>query len=428
VLKASSGTWTPGGQSYASPTYAPPLSSATPAPALAGDDNGDAADFAAYLAASCDGAGDTPASSAASDGDADFLRYMLQSRPKEADDDVAASASAVRVAAPEGPSFGLAARLKITQLVKRFPMVPAETVEQCFVGQGTDVDGTAAALREIFGEEYDIVHVERAAETAAAAERARNPPPSQRERALAFAPPPLAPQVKFFFSVHYDCFLVLLYCCNNNTILFFQHAFALRAHDVTWVESGSAVAADYAALRGEATQQSILRNKFFEQATAAYNRGDSARAKKLSSIGKGHQVKADLLHAQVSFLCNLDMTCSLQQTYRALLLYTQAARAILEKRTAALEPKARATTLDLHGLHVAEAYAVLAERLPQMTASGHRTAVVITGAGEHSRLGKAHLLDRVRDWLRDEGYTCREKGAGGGGRGRGGTFIVQLQY
>jgi len=197
---------------------------------------------------------------------------------------------------------------------------------------------------------------------------------------------------------------------------------------VTWVESGSAVAADYAALRGEATQQSILRNKFFEQATAAYNRGDSARAKKLSSIGKGHQVKADLLHAQVSFLCNVYDLSPAANLQCPPIIYAQAARAILEKRTAALEPKARATTLDLHGLHVAEAYAVLAERLPQMTASGHRTAVVITGAGEHSRLGKAHLLDRVRDWLRDEGYTCREKGAGGGGRGRGGTCIVQLQY
>ena len=339
-LTASSSTWTPGG--YAAPAPPPPPPSQGPSVMKA---DGADADFAAYLAASRAESAATSTLAAASvvpptaspaggdaafDGDADFLQYLAASRPTDPAEEAAAAAAAAAAtaaAAPDGPSFGLAARLKITELCSRFPMVPADSVASCFAAHGTDVRRTVAALHEIFGAEYDVLLEERAA--SAEARRVAAIAAASAAARPAARPAPLAA----------------------------AHANALRGHDAAWVESGAAVAKDYAELRGEATQQSILRNKFFEQATAAYNRGDAARAKKLSSIGKGHQAKAQALHAA-------------------------AARAILAKRTAALEPSARATTLDLHGLHVGEAHAALAERLPQIAAAGYRTAVVITGAGE----------------------------------------------
>ena len=90
---------------------------------------------------------------------------------------------------------------------------------------------------------------------------------------------------------------------------------------------------------------------------------------------------------------------------------------------------AASSTLDMHGLHVAEALAAVASRLAALRASaaagragGERSGgslTIITGVGAHSSHA-ARLAPAVRGWL--------EEGKGGRGvrwRERAGTFVVE---
>eukprot|EP00047_Mylnosiga_fluctuans_P008381 m.258465 g.258465 ORF g.258465 m.258465 type:complete len:511 (+) comp21568_c0_seq1:2328-3860(+) len=158
----------------------------------------------------------------------------------------------------------------------------------------------------------------------------------------------------------------------------------MPAFDAQWVVGGAEVADMYRRLRGSAIEAARLRNRLFNRAREAYVGGDRRLAKELSRQGREQDELMRTLHAQ-------------------------AAQAILSSRNSGLSK-----TLDLHGLHVAEALAVLESWLPAMRARGYRAGSVIAGAGvhtQHKHLGRqshSRLLPAVKAFLLDSGFRVRE--------------------
>lgn len=161
------------------------------------------------------------------------------------------------------------------------------------------------------------------------------------------------------------------------------------------VATGGAVGAAYAALRSEASSLSRARNVCFEQATQAYLAGDKRLAKELGARGRALAEQMFAAHAA-------------------------AAGATLDARGGGGD------TLDLHGLHVAEAVAavraaVAARRAARAGGRGGSESShlrIVTGVGAHSAAG-ARLPAAVEAVLEEEGLRW----AGGRGGGRG-TYLV----
>jgi len=151
--------------------------------------------------------------------------------------------------------------------------------------------------------------------------------------------------------------------------------------NLTWVDAGSSVSSAYTkdGLRKQATEHAKLRNKFFQQATEAYLRGDGALAKTISQKGRSHDVEMKRLHAIAS-----------ERIHRERQSYTGN----------------DATVLDLHGQHISEAITRAEGFLEYHRRSGAtREVTLITGAGKHSiiapgrSLGRRTLREALRGWL-----------------------------
>ena len=125
------------------------------------------------------------------------------------------------------------------------------------------------------------------------------------------------------------------------------------------VSTGAAVAQDYAQAREEAAQHARARNACFEGATRAFQTGNKAAAKDLGRKGRWHNEQMKALHEAAA-----------RQTFR--------------QRNSGAAGGGRGTprTIDLHGLHVAEAVRFLAEELEGQR-RGARVFVVV-GTGHHS--------------------------------------------
>ena len=131
----------------------------------------------------------------------------------------------------------------------------------------------------------------------------------------------------------------------------------------------------------------IIRNKFFQQATEAYLRGDGALAKKLSQTGRSHDGEMKRLHTVAS-----------ERIHRERQNYTGNDD----------------TVLDLHGQHISEAISRADAFLQHHNRAGvTREVTIIAGAGKHSTatharsLGRRSLREALRGWLeRTQGRGC----------------------
>ena len=148
-----------------------------------------------------------------------------------------------------------------------------------------------------------------------------------------------------------------------------------------WVDSGASVGTMYTSLREEARALAIARNKMLEEATRAFSAGQGAQARALSA--RGRELNEEM-HAK----------------------HRQCAEAIFRARNP--RQRLQAGQVDLHGLHCAEAeallYGGLLESLRQ--SFGLRSADVVTGSGNHT-LGpqkqRARLLPAVEAAVRELG-------------------------
>eukprot|EP00611_Tribonema_gayanum_P001566 TRINITY_DN11143_c0_g1_i1.p1 TRINITY_DN11143_c0_g1~~TRINITY_DN11143_c0_g1_i1.p1 ORF type:complete len:733 (+),score=253.24 TRINITY_DN11143_c0_g1_i1:124-2322(+) len=146
-----------------------------------------------------------------------------------------------------------------------------------------------------------------------------------------------------------------------------------------WVQTGEAVAAQYKTARSEAAELARSRNGYFMSATRAYRGGDAKSASALAAKGR-------------------ELNGLMKERHRA------AARCIYDARNPQQQVLERGV-LDLHGLHVAEATALLEEELPVLCQAGLRAVSVVTGTGHHSRGSnyKARLLPAVERFCQDWG-------------------------
>jgi hypothetical protein len=166
-----------------------------------------------------------------------------------------------------------------------------------------------------------------------------------------------------------------------------------------WVETGEAVSSMYASTREDARDHCRLRNVCFQQATQAYLSGNKALAKELSRKGRTHA-----------------------QAMRA--AHDVAAGTIFRERNANILHSTNGSAgsgagggprmFDLHGLHVAEAVAVLRRELPHCRASGERVVHVLVGTGHHVKGSRtpARLPAAVAEFLHTSRIRFWEPQAG----------------
>eukprot|EP00039_Didymoeca_costata_P024674 m.11111 g.11111 ORF g.11111 m.11111 type:complete len:697 (+) comp4376_c0_seq1:327-2417(+) len=171
---------------------------------------------------------------------------------------------------------------------------------------------------------------------------------------------------------------------------------------IDWVETGMQLGSQYRDLRAQAIQNAQARNRFLQEATGAYMRGDKQAARDLSRKGRHYD---QLMREQ----------------------HREAAQILFKSRNNGGKPK---DVLDLHGLHVQEALAFLEVYLSQAQTL-FTTCYIITGTGHHSEhkhlqsKKQARLAPAVQQYLDDGGYTFRDASAKHGGRG--GMFEVTLR-
>eukprot|EP00026_Physarum_polycephalum_P002879 Phypoly_transcript_02888.p1 GENE.Phypoly_transcript_02888~~Phypoly_transcript_02888.p1 ORF type:complete len:815 (+),score=218.80 Phypoly_transcript_02888:68-2512(+) len=145
----------------------------------------------------------------------------------------------------------------------------------------------------------------------------------------------------------------------------------------------------YQNYREQAIKNGEMRNLMFMQAAAAYQAGDGARARALSQRGREYDEMMKESHRQACHQIFLDCNARLDTL----------------------------ASIDLHGLHVAEALQVISQLLEihaQMGETGNKTKKlrVITGQGRHSLHGIAKIKPAVKNFLRSKGYTFVEADAG----------------
>jgi len=153
---------------------------------------------------------------------------------------------------------------------------------------------------------------------------------------------------------------------------------------VARVSTGAAVAQDYAQAREAAAQHARARNACFEGATRAFQAGNKAAAKELGRKGRWHNEQMKALHEVAA-----------RETFRQ------------RNSGAAAGGRGAPRTIDLHGLHVAEAVRFLAEELEGQRRGARVFVVVGTGHHSHYTQGKGG------------GGPAAPGGGGSGGRGGG---------
>ncbi|XP_024542711.1 polyadenylate-binding protein-interacting protein 7 [Selaginella moellendorffii] len=175
-----------------------------------------------------------------------------------------------------------------------------------------------------------------------------------------------------------------------------QGAAASSSSSTSDLAMASSSGDSYHQLRKDAIKASRLMSRHARSAATAFQRGDHHRAKELSRQSRQERALAEKL--------NLEAAAEIMK---------------LRNQEAALP----AGTIDLHGLHVREAVAVLQQRLAeledQISSSLHRSHLtVITGTGSHSRDGPA-IPTAVTNFLITNNYRYTEP--------RPGMISVQLK-
>ena len=148
---------------------------------------------------------------------------------------------------------------------------------------------------------------------------------------------------------------------------------------VKMFQTGSALAGEYSQLRSSARDHARMRNMYFQEATKAYVSGNRALAKDLSEKGRWHADQMKMAHQQ-------------------------AADDLFSRRNADGD-----STIDLHGLHVAEAL----EKLEEILNKRGRGEIlqVVTGVGQHGKV-PARLPGAVKKFLEQKRIKYSEPYAG----------------
>jgi len=153
---------------------------------------------------------------------------------------------------------------------------------------------------------------------------------------------------------------------------------------IEWVETGAAVSQLYKVNRDEARDHARVRNVCYEQATNAFLAGNKALAKELSRQGREAAAKMAAAHSG-------------------------AAASIFASRGGG-----RGGVIDLHGLHVAEALALLRRELPRLRDGGEPYARVLVGTGHHTVGSRtpSRLPVAVETFLHQERWRFSEPQSG----------------
>ncbi|KXZ47258.1 hypothetical protein GPECTOR_36g111 [Gonium pectorale] len=188
---------------------------------------------------------------------------------------------------------------------------------------------------------------------------------------------------------------------------------------VPWVPTGAAVAGQYAEERAEAGVLARARNTYFMQATMAYLNGNKALAKELGRKGRqaneamkaAHAAAAARIFAQRNPAAQRG-PLQRQQRGRGAAAATGAgsSKAAAAGSARQAEPEApESLFVDLHGLHAAEAVAVLEAQIAEARSAGYRYLRVCTGTGHHTKGSKtpARLPPAVADTLLANHMTFR---------------------
>jgi NEDD4-binding protein 2 len=152
-------------------------------------------------------------------------------------------------------------------------------------------------------------------------------------------------------------------------------------------------------LRALADVHSARRRAYFGAAASAFSRGQGAVASQLASRGRAE--RAELQRAQ---------SAAVLATFVA---HNNNAAAAGRLRVEGGGGGSGTTTLDFHGLRVAEALRVLAfvlarqrRRLASGSGNGSNTLHLVTGVGNHSQGGRARLQPALLDYLRRQQVHC----------------------
>ncbi|GIM06211.1 hypothetical protein Vretimale_10482 [Volvox reticuliferus] len=215
-------------------------------------------------------------------------------------------------------------------------------------------------------------------------------------------------------------------------------AAAAAAAAVPWVSTGAAVSSQYLAEREEASMLARARNQCFQQATMAYLSGNKALAKKLGRRGRelneamkaAHAAAARRIFAQRNGRAapgahnyhnhhsngNGNHSSKHHPHHHPSRRHQHQHphpqnphRQHVGDDGAAAAGVGEGLFVDLHGLHAAEAVAVLEAQIEQARAAGCRILRVCTGAGHHTKGSKtpARLPAAVADALLSNHLTFK---------------------
>ena len=176
---------------------------------------------------------------------------------------------------------------------------------------------------------------------------------------------------------------------------------ALRAADVSWVDTGVHASADYKRARAEAEELAVARNKCFQRATQAFLAGSGAEARAWSKQGRELDAQMRQAHAQ-------------------------AAAHLFAQRNAALSvTRAGLQAIDVHTLHPDEAVHAMWQELQSARDApgcGIEWLAVVVGTGHHSAGAASGVMVALQQALDDSEEAWFETGKDS----HGGMLMIQV--
>lgn len=292
-------------------------------------------------------------------------------------------------------AMDLAAKLKLKQLREKFAFVDSEILESVFVQSGCKIQQTLQCLWSIYPHLRE--HTAAPAHAGYSNAQGLSPPgspeqPLRRKRADsdASAQTPAQPGEKPRKTKR-----KATDDAPEKESEFVTVSYLRKKKETNGTPSKKNMDSDdienaYQNHREQAIKNGEMRNLMFREAAAAYQSGDGARARALSQRGREYDEMMKESHRQACHQIFLDCNARLDTL----------------------------ASIDLHGLHVAEALQVINQLLEihaQMGESNNNKTKklrVITGQGIHSIHGVAKIKPAVKNFLKSKGYTFVEADAG----------------
>lgn len=180
--------------------------------------------------------------------------------------------------------------------------------------------------------------------------------------------------------------------------------------DMSWLNTGGAVASVYHKYRADAAAIARHRNALFQRATDAYISGDKAGARRMAAEGRAANEQMLEMHRVAS------EQIFAERNRHLLLRNNNKGPNGGGSSTAASNAQSRRdkngsemVMVDLHALHPDEAIRHMHQRLLELKRQGFSgKALAIAGTGHHSRSGKAKVLPLLKEDLLLHGYKVRD--------------------